>query len=756
MGGPYSQLTLGMNLKGFGGSINMKPGQALMTQDMLERDDGAIHKHWSWLRKQLTALAHRPIALHGMSYKGKNNDTAANPGRSGNFGILDDGPIFTVRTGLYSTCIVLTEGECRYWDPATQAFAGPVALPGGVSIAPNPKPTVVTHRNNAYIVGWADSNLRYDPVDRALYEWGWENPGVDPTLAGGSITVAAGGTLTQNATYRYRASYVNLYTGEESGLGPEIVRTTTTANRTVNFAAGAFPAYAGLRHFVGAGTDQDVGLVVWRTAADGHAFYFLDLIFPALAAATLVDNGLATDFSLKADVRVYSDAPLLNQLVEADDMWLGISWEENTSRFYFNDFRTENSFWERFDVRNHKELALDEGEILIAMARADRTNVALSNLDAYEVASSPSSTTGLINWHLKNLDWGVGCVAPKGQQFIDGHLYFLSDRGPYRWLPKSAKPEWIGRDISPLFIDPSTGLCQLNEALRLEAEIEYDQDARQVRWIFACGPTMLLNRHLMYWIDADKYNGSGESAWKFASSKPQCMDNTQALGPLVGGEPITAFDKRGRLIFGDEWGYVSEYDPSLGGWRGGLPAAVPADGTAQAGSGLNLIVTTGGLWTTGDGMQEMRLEIEYLDGTIDVRQIASNTGVNIVPTSPFSQDPTGALWYVAGIPAYWRSWVDHEGDPKAHKTLIHLYVGYNREFPVEDRGIDVSVSWSGDWPMVRKRARFARLDRHRDKQLISGTGRYFTYEFANSRPDEPFLLSYFETEMIKTGGIRRG
>jgi len=29
---------------------------------------------------------------------------------------------------------------------------------------------------------------------------------------------------------------------------------------------------------------------------------------------------------------------------------------------------------------------------------------------------------------------------------------------------------------------------------------------------------------------------------------------------------------------------------------------------------------------------------------------------------------------------------------------------------------------------------------------VAAVGRYFTYEVANSRPDEPFLISYIETE----------
>ena len=59
--------------------------------------------------------------------------------------------------------------------------------------------------------------------------------------------------------------------------------------------------------------------------------------------------------------------------------------------------------------------------------------------------------------------------------------------------------------------------------------------------------------------------------------------------------------------------------------------------------------------------------------------IASNTDTAItletaLPTAPANND----IYYVGGMPAFWRSWVDHMGDPHSKKTVLHLFVGMQR------------------------------------------------------------------------------
>jgi hypothetical protein len=629
-------------------------------------------------------------------------------------------------------------------------------------------------KNSVYIFGWGNMNLRWDPCDRVLYQAGWDTV---PNI-GAPAGDAGPSTLIIGSVYRYRAAWIDLLTGEEGELGAEQTFTPTAALPTAFFdnitGTGAdFGPYGGLRHFYyhnampgGAElSNADVGLVIYRTEADEQIFNFLTLIRPdgtpsppvnvlgaglgdGLINCTLEDDGLATDPSRQADVINYQD------------QIFGVSWRLGTdatnvadpARLYYNDFRTENSFIERFDVRDSRNLPLTEGEIITAVAKTNRSMVVFSNSAAYEVDAVPNATLGTIQLSVRPLEWTVGCVGPKAWTYVSGYLYWLSDRGPYRWTPGLPEPEWIGKNMIPMFIDPETGLCQLNMAGKLESEVLYDQDADAVRFIFPCGTTPTPNRHLSYYVKAGEM-GDVTGGWSFHSPAAQALDYSGVYTGLIGGTPVTPFDRKERLIFSDAEGFLYEYDPDL--TRGGLPNGVPATGVIQAASTNVLIITTGGLYVNGDDMEGLRLEVVHTDGTIDVRTVLSNTAVNIVPDAPLSvAAPEGATWYVGGIPAYWRSWVDSAGDPSSHKSLKHLYCGYNREFVGGAAAIDISVSSSNDWPAVVSSARTASLTVHRAKIPIFISGRYFTYEFANSFPDQPFMISYFEP-MLRKQGRRR-
>jgi hypothetical protein len=162
------------------------------------------------------------------------------------------------------------------------------------------------------------------------------------------------------------------------------------------------------------------------------------------------------------------------------------------------------------------------------------------------------------------------------------------------------------------------------------------------------------------------------------------------------------------------------------------------------------------LLTQDDGLAGMFLEIVHTDGAIEVHPIASNTATVITIEDSWETTPiTTSSWYVSGIPAFWRSWVDSMGRPHDRKTMLHL----NATYTLTDVGgqnsatIDVAVH-SGDRDMANLRTRTAALNDFNQKMLISRTGLYFTYEFANTRPDEMFTLVAIEPE-VKVLGKKR-
>lgn len=730
-------LTKGMNLWGPESSVNMEVGEASSCRDIMFRNDNAMYKSWGWRRLNATALASPILAHKGFSYKGKNSP-AGSTARGGNYGIANDLANYTRRAAFYSTGIALNDDGLYYWNPPTEAFVGPVALPGGAAIMPggNPCPTILILQNNAYIVGWADHNIRYDPVDRAMYLWGWA---AAPTNAG-HTGLQAGGTLVAGATYRYRASYVDIYTGEESELSVEYEATTTAANRTV--LLDNFAVYPGTRHYndaAGAAGD-DVGIVVYRSDPDQQSFYFLDMLNPNVT--TLTDNGLAVDYSLRADTRDLEDPPVLNAITEFKSMWFGLSWDNNWARVYYNDFRAEKSFVERWDVRDYRELPLQEGEFLTAPAKSSSSLIIFTNQSAHQLHITPNVATGQIDITNRPMLWPVGCVGPQAWDFQEGALYWLSERGPYRWR-EGGLLEFIGKNVQPMFMDPQSGFCLMNELARVRAKVGYNQDAEQMHFSFPCGSETHNSRHIYYWLRGQENGLKYYQGWSYGSPEAQHFDASHVYEPLIGGVPVTPQDKRERFVFSDNLGFLYEYDPDSE--RAGLLASEVASGTAQAASTVNTLVTSGGLYIVGDGLIGLRLEVVHADGTIDERVITANTVTDITPDIPFTQEPDDGTWYVGGIPAYWKSWYDHAGEPANHKTWYHMHIGFNPTITQGDQVVDVNL-YAGDFPTVLNRARTAALSIYYRKILASLTARFFMWEIANTRPDEPFGVTYFTNE----------
>lgn len=747
-----SLLCRGMNLWGFQGSVNMQEGEASVCQDILFRPDGAMFKSWGTRRISATALANPILAHRGFAYKGKNTLNAADPAvKPGNFSLANDGAQFTRRAAFYSTGIALCDDGLYYWDPAAGAFAGPIAaFDGGAAINPiaggNPRPTICVQQNNAYITGWAEENVRYDPVERACYRWGWVDPPVAPALAPNASGV---GLLLEGRTYRYRFSWLDLYTGEESRLSDPVEQVLAAGND--GFTIGAIARFNDPNYHRRAAVqqDDDIAVVVYRTDADGHAYYFSQLLYPSgggvglpdYTAGANLDEG-ALDYTIKGDVREFENPPVLNTQTFYRGMWYGLSWDNNWARFYYNDFRAEKSFFERTDPRDYREVPVEEGDFLTSIADTPNALILFGNDSAYSISPMPDFGTGQIQMGPINpLKWPVGCVGPRAWTYAENGLYFLSERGPYRF--QNGVLEFIGKNVQPMFLDPQSGLCQLNEQARVRATVGYNQDAELVHFAFTCGGGTFNNRHIYYYLRGQEVGNQYWQGWCYGSPRAQDFDSSHVYEELIAGVPVTPFQKRERFIFSDDLGFLYEY--VIDYERMGLNPAQVATGVADAASTVNLLVTGGGLYVAGDGLEGLRLEVVHTNGTIDVRTVAANTAVNITPDVPFTQEPDGATWYVGGIPAYWRSWYDHAGDPSIHKTWFHHVIGFSPTEAVDNNVVDVTL-YKGDFPRVMEQARTALLTAYRRKVMPSLTARFFAWEIANSRPDETFAITYFKNE----------
>lgn len=790
-----AKLGLGVNLMGYTGDIDMIPGEALMTRDVLPRIKGDIMSHWGYLKHNSTSLTGFAVWHKGFAHKGKN--TGAADVRTGNYG-ADTGAIFTRRTAWYaSQLILMSDGTAQRWDHATQDYIA-VALPAGVTALDDPHPSGFVAQDCLYICGFADENLRYDPTDELLYVIGW--PSV-PTIA--PVLLANGGgfgdDLIVGATYSYRASWIDLYTGEQSGLGPAVDLVPTAGNQNVDLRT-FLPNYGVAanhdRHYYDAPNapnlagNTDIGIVVYRTEADKGQYNFLGMAYPSdatapafitLAAATrwtddtpLVDGGLATDASRPASTRTYFDPPLMDGWVFHKKMWWGLAWGgeareiseravgketpdiRNPNRVFFNDFSNIKSQLERWKPLDYKEISTGEGDVLTCIATGGKHDplTVFSTETAYSLQIKANFNTGSMQATPGPLGYTVGSVGPRAWAYQGGYIHWLSRRGPYRATP-GGTPQWIGKNLSPMFIDPESGLCQLNPVAALRSQVAYDQDADMIRFICPVGVSTVMNRHFGYWTLGPEENGSPYHGWFFFSPRAQWLDFTHAMGEIDPdtGFPENQFVRSPRMVFSDEWeneawGFVNQYEINL--QRAGLEGGLVATGICDAASTVNLIATDAALFDDGDGLWPLRLEVVHLDGTIDITRVDTNGLNTIIPLEAFSAEPDGARFYVAGVPAYWLGWVDHDGEPHAHKDLTHVFFSFNRQTTDPNTVIDITVATANDFPGTFTIRRTINANRNTHKKLVGRTGRFWQYEMSCSRPDERFCLSSIKREFVVT------
>lgn len=740
---PYAQLTRGVDLRGLTAGVSMKPGSAQDAVDVLPRDDGGIYRAPGWVRINISALSGRPVALWGFAYRGKNVPAAATD-RGGVFGLANDNADFTRRSDNFSAFVLLTTTTFYRWNPVSEAFAS-VALPAGVAVSPV-KPVAKVVKNNLYIVGFGDFNLRYDPTDLRLYRWGWEDVPAAPGLS-----ARAGGDLLVGQDYQYALSWIDIYTGEESAMGEIATFTPSGGNRTARVTV---PAYSGNRHFndLAISSDSDVGVAIWRTFGDREAFYFVAFVNPG---TTFYDDGDALGLATtKEPFRgTQEDEPRFTAIEEIRGRFYALSRFSDSHRMWFSDA----TFYERFRIRSYQDLPVTGGDELTAIGRTDTTllvhrgrgGIRITVIEAGEVRPTLIPT---------DLPWEAGAVGPAARSTLNGYEYWLSERGPMRWREGLFATEWIGRPLAPMFVDPTSGMCRLNAEAREVSEVSFDWETATMRFLFATGPNLIPNHWWAYWVHAEKYNEDAESGWFRLSPRAQTMGRSLSLEALTNeGKPVSPQDRMERFMFADDLGYA--YEQNLEGRRGGLKSGALSKGFVAAGSTTSVVQTNVGLYVQGDGMKGLLFEVRYASGAREMRKILSNTTSAItleeaLPSAPAEDD----VFYVGGIPAFWRSWVDHMGSPHGHKRVQHLSVGLQRFSSTPDDDffdwrVDVRVA-AGDFPQSYRREKTATLNLFRRKIAVSAVGVFWTYEIANSRPDEMFCVTNIEVESEEYPGRR--
>ncbi len=734
-----ANLTLGVNYRNLTESRTSLPGEAQDAQDVVPREDGALMKTFGWLRRTPSALNGKPLACKGFTYRGKNT-VAADP-RSGNLGLANDGANFTRRVAEYPGFLLLTDATAYVWDPITETFVEVDPAANGFTIEPETKPSIEIAQDNCYVVGWATDNLRFDPTDRRWYKWGWEEVPGDPVLS------PIAGDLIGGATYQYQVSFQDIYTGEESKAGDPVSITIPPGGGGVDVDLSGI-VYTGDRHSnsVPGGDASDVALVVWRSGADDNSPRFLDVLEPGVT--TLIDDGLVRETSLKPYRSVQEDEPRFSALKLFKGRFYALSKSLASNRVFFSHF-DKAVFFERWRPLDFRDLEVPEGEVLTAIGGTDTTLLVYSQRGSFRGSVSVTPTAQSVGF--QRMPWHVGAVGPRARFTVDGWEYFLSERGPYRWREGQTAPQNIGENLLPIFVEPTSGLCKLNPIGKEKSEVNFDWTSNTVVFTFALGDSEDVNTHMRYWIEAQRINGDYTYGWFRGSPDIQAMDLASSLvGTDAGGFPESPREKKQEIVFADSLGYVYEY--RLGQKRGGLdPAEIAVTTVDVLVDNDTITVNDTPLLTTGDGLAGLRLEIESQpdangETTTEVYTIASNAADEITINGTWTRDPVaGDAVRIAGIPAFWRSWFDHFGQPHQHKTMMDFSLGY-QDRNNSNGSITVSIG-SGEFPTSFSRQSTAVMNKARKKFTVSRTAVYFMYEFSNSIPDELFAITDFDREV---------
>ena len=312
----------------------------------------------------------------------------------------------------------------------------------------NENASIVEVNDVMYIATGLDELMKYDGT--RLYRAGMPT-GVTPSALVDGAGVLPNTTYYYKITYEYTDAKSNRIEGAISTYGSAA---TGAASKTINVT------YTNLRHTYGTppssaanykGYDTDssnLKINIWRTKEAGTAtstYYLVTTIANNSASDTSVYNDNIADASLGAAYVTPSKTPGLPPKCKYLDVWRnmlimsGCPTAVNTT--YYADtgesgneiFPSENAF----DV-DSKVTGLRSLDNVLGIFRERSIDGVTGDLyvDSFQVD------------HISRD--GIGCASNASIQEINGTLYFLSLRGPYR-ISQQNGLENIGLPVSPKF-----------------------------------------------------------------------------------------------------------------------------------------------------------------------------------------------------------------------------------------------------------------------------------------------------------------
>lgn len=475
-----------------------------------------------------------------------------------------------------------------------------------------------------YLTNGLAPPLVYDGTE--VRRWGIQGPTRQPIFVRSSGSGVAGDV-------QYRYTYVSRESGVESDPSPPsaVYRDSTASLPAFNVFHSADPQVDTIRIY------RTLHGATTGAPKPGSAnFFFLDevtntpgLTTPTSYTDSVGDASLGDPLDSRDGFATSGPPPWCQYAVVFNDrVWMANEPRDEKSRSIL--FYSESGAPEEFGILNVFPIESGKGEPITGLG------VLFDRLFIFK-RSSIFVLSGFDegSFRVQQLTTGLGCISHFSILAIDGWLYFLSNRGPYR--TNGTTLEWIGKNIYSSFLDFAKDSIDLSTT-------GHNRNRHQV-W-FAMRRTGQSSNDRVLVFD---YH---QEIWTlFSNLWPQVVEG------IIDSEGLD------RIFWGDDYGFV---------WRGDANATFNQSDLGQSGTTFGNITgasTAGNLITltvTGafgasalsDGWKGCRVVVtDATDGTEAEARIASNTSTTLVlDVSTLGFTPVSGDGYKVGsIDAHYRT-----------------------------------------------------------------------------------------------------
>ena len=428
------------------------------------------------------------------------------------------------------------------------------------------------------------------------------------------ITAADGGTsgsLDAGAIYKYKFTFRSTSLGIESTVSGILEHDLAGGQNEIDLTLPA-----GVTNEIDSVWDK---VRVYRSVGGGGD-YFLHSDVTASFTDTTADGSLTTAIPSDSDL---FKLPGARAAIE----YLGRLWavpDNELTNIYFSEAAKPNEFKSASVLRVGEQ----DGDKVLGFTKSHGRLYAIKQNSLYLLVGESTSSFQWIE-----LEGALGGDSGHGSVTVAGITYvFNAANRIYRFRGSGVEP--IGWKIRDYVLDT----VKLSEA-ETEVVAEYEPSTESV------------------WFSYKKTDDEYETLVYFHRTGAWSRYNV----------PVTAMalvhrssNNKLSLLFGEDAGYLCwAEDGVCEGTPGGT-----ITGTPDASSTTTKIVTAGGLNTTGNGSRGLDATVVLANGTIETREIVSNTATDINVGSAFSTAPTAAdTWFIGAIDTQWKGGVFDLGHP---------------------------------------------------------------------------------------------